>query len=45
MDSDDRKDIVVNHVHPGYVDTDMTRSKSLLQGIAMQNQVTNPDKN
>ena len=31
MDSDDRKDIVVNHVHPGYVDTDMTRSKSLLQ--------------
>ena len=25
MDRDCRKDIVVNHVHPGYVDTDMTR--------------------
>jgi len=25
MDGDCRKDIVVNHVHPGYVDTDMTR--------------------
>ena len=22
---DERQDIVVNHVHPGYVDTDMTR--------------------
>ena len=31
MDSDVRKDIVVNHVHPGYVDTELTRSKSLLQ--------------
>ena len=29
MDSDARKDIVVNHVHPGYVDTDMTRSANL----------------
>ena len=29
MDSDARKDIVVNHVHPGYVDTDMTRFANL----------------
>jgi len=30
MDSDARKDIVVNHVHPGYVDTDMTSHKGPL---------------
>lgn len=27
MDGDPREDIVVNHVHPGYVDTDMTSHK------------------
>ena len=30
MDSDPREDIVVNHVHPGYVDTDMTSHKGPL---------------
>ena len=29
MDEDPREDIVVNHVHPGYVDTDMTSHKGL----------------
>ena len=27
MARDEREDIVVNHVHPGYVDTDMTRGQ------------------
>ena len=27
MGQDKREDIVVNHVHPGYVDTDMTRGQ------------------
>jgi len=30
MDSDVRKDIVVNHVHPGYVDTELTSHKGPL---------------
>jgi len=30
MEGDSRKDIVVNHVHPGYVDTDMTSHKGPL---------------
>ena len=30
MDEDPREDIVVNHVHPGYVDTDMTSHKGPL---------------
>jgi len=30
MEADPRKDIVVNHVHPGYVDTDMTSHKGPL---------------
>ena len=30
MEADPRKDIVVNHVHPGYVDTDMTSHKGHL---------------
>ena len=30
MDDDPREDIVVNHVHPGYVDTDMTSHKGPL---------------
>jgi len=30
MEQDSRKDIVVNHVHPGYVDTDMTSHKGPL---------------
>jgi len=30
MEQDTRKDIVVNHVHPGYVDTDMTSHKGPL---------------
>jgi len=29
MDHDSRQDIVINHVHPGYVDTDMTRNKGV----------------
>ena len=36
FDIDLREDIVVNHVHPGYVDTDMTSHKGPLtteQGI------------
>jgi len=30
MDSDPREDIVVNHMHPGFVDTDMTRHQGPL---------------
>jgi len=30
MEKDPRKDIVVNHVHPGYVDTDMTSHRGVL---------------
>jgi len=30
MDQDPRQDIVVNHVHPGYVDTDMTSHNGVL---------------
>jgi len=30
MDQDPRQDIVINHVHPGYVDTDMTSHKGIL---------------
>merc|ERR1711892_1138645 len=30
MENDSRKDIVINHVHPGYVDTDMTSHKGPL---------------
>jgi len=30
MDQDPRQDIVINHVHPGYVDTDMTSHKGVL---------------
>jgi len=30
MEADPREDIVVNHVHPGYVDTDMTSHKGHL---------------
>ena len=30
MARDEREDIVVNHVHPGYVDTDMTSHKGPL---------------
>jgi len=30
INQDPRKDIVVNHVHPGYVDTDMTSHKGVL---------------
>ena len=30
FDSDARKDLVVNHLHPGYVDTDMTSHKGPL---------------
>ena len=30
MAADPRADIVVNHVHPGYVDTDMTSHKGPL---------------
>jgi len=30
MDQDPRHDIVINHVHPGYVDTDMTSHKGVL---------------
>jgi len=30
MEKDTRKDIVINHVHPGYVDTDMTSHKGVL---------------
>jgi len=29
MEQDPRQDIVINHVHPGYVDTDMTRNKGV----------------
>jgi len=30
MEKDPRKDVVINHVHPGYVDTDMTSHKGVL---------------
>jgi len=30
MEQDPRQDIVINHVHPGYVDTDMTSHKGIL---------------
>ena len=30
FEMDPRKDIVINHVHPGYVDTDMTNHKGFL---------------
>ena len=30
MEQDPRQDIVINHVHPGYVDTDMTRHNGIL---------------
>eukprot|EP00090_Calanus_glacialis_P001769 TRINITY_DN11303_c0_g1_i4.p1 TRINITY_DN11303_c0_g1~~TRINITY_DN11303_c0_g1_i4.p1 ORF type:complete len:289 (+),score=72.71 TRINITY_DN11303_c0_g1_i4:69-935(+) len=30
MEKDSRKDIVINHVHPGYVNTDMTSHKGVL---------------
>lgn len=30
FDSDSRKDIIVNSVHPGYVDTDLTNHKGPL---------------
>jgi len=30
MEKDPRKDIVINHVHPGYVDTDMTSHNGIL---------------
>ena len=30
MEKDSRKDIVINHVHPGYVDTDMTSHRGVL---------------
>ena len=30
--ADSRPDIVVNHVHPGYVDTDMTRLSDYRSG-------------
>jgi len=30
MEQDKREDIVINHVHPGYVDTDMTSHKGVL---------------
>jgi len=30
MEQDLRQDIVINHVHPGYVDTDMTSHKGIL---------------
>jgi len=30
LDNDPREDIVVNHIHPGYVDTDMTSHKGPL---------------
>eukprot|EP00092_Neocalanus_flemingeri_P028219 GFUD01030644.1.p1 GENE.GFUD01030644.1~~GFUD01030644.1.p1 ORF type:complete len:287 (+),score=80.51 GFUD01030644.1:89-949(+) len=30
MEKDSRNDIVINHVHPGYVDTDMTSHKGVL---------------
>ena len=40
MDSDARKDIVVNHVHPGYVDTDMTRFANLVTLFKIESIVT-----
>ena len=30
MEHDPRQDVVINHVHPGYVDTDMTSHKGIL---------------
>ena len=40
MDSDARKDTVVNHVHPGYVDTDMTRFANLVTLFKIESIVT-----